>query len=269
MIGGDMRIAAVLVFALLPLAAHGGSYTIPNSFTTGTTAVASEVNANFSAAKTAIDDNDSRTTTLEAFHAPAATPEIILDDTVATDSNPEALIRGNAVSDDNGRIELMVEDNSDGTYSSGVIVQSTAGTTLVKLGAGSIAGSNFVQIAEGGAMTAQGSASITATAVAANSVALSTGTTGNYVATIADSGASEVTVSGSGSEGAAVTLAIASSITRDSELSAYTISTSDPVDGSDACADGDQWLNKSGQTIFFCVDGSTDDWWGVNLSDAP
>lgn len=105
--------------------------------------------------------------------------------------------------------------------------------------------------------------------IGANTVALSTDTTGNYVATIADSGASEVTVSGSGSEGAAVTLAIASSLTRDSELSAYTITTTDPTDGSDACTTGDQWLNTSGQTIFFCVDGSTDDWWGVNLSDAP
>lgn len=53
--------------------------------------------------------------------------------------------------------------------------------------------------------------------IAANAVALGTDTTGNYVATIADSGASEVTVSGSGSETAAVTLALESGITRDTE----------------------------------------------------
>lgn len=56
--------------------------------------------------------------------------------------------------------------------------------------------------------------------ISANAVALSTDTTGNYVATIADSGASEITVTGSGSEGAAITLAIASAIARDAEVAA-------------------------------------------------
>jgi len=36
----------------------GGSVTIPNTFTANTTAKASEVNANFSAVKTAVDGND-------------------------------------------------------------------------------------------------------------------------------------------------------------------------------------------------------------------
>ena len=56
---------------------------------------------------------------------------------------------------------------------------------------------------------------------------------------------------------------------RDSEASALTTTTSDPTDGSDACDTGDMWLNTSGHTIFFCTDGGTDDWWGVNLSDTP
>ncbi len=54
------------LFLLGVTAAWAGSYTIPNSFTSGTAAVAAEVNANFSAAKAAIDDNDSRVTTLES-----------------------------------------------------------------------------------------------------------------------------------------------------------------------------------------------------------
>lgn len=54
----------------------------------------------------------------------------------------------------------------------------------------------------------------------ADSVALGTDTTGNYVATIADSGASEITVTNGSAEGGAVTLAIASSIARDSEVAA-------------------------------------------------
>jgi len=47
------------------------------------------------------------------------------------------------------------------------------------------------------------------TTIAANSVALGTDTTGNYVATIADAGNSRITVANSGSETAAVTLDIA------------------------------------------------------------
>jgi hypothetical protein len=57
-------------------------------------------------------------------------------------------------------------------------------------------------------------------AIDANSVALGTDTTGNYVATIADSGAGEITVANSGAESAAVTLAIDSSIARDAEVAA-------------------------------------------------
>ena len=50
-------------YALLGLIAGsalmwGGSVTIPNTFTANTTAKASEVNANFSAVKTAVDGND-------------------------------------------------------------------------------------------------------------------------------------------------------------------------------------------------------------------
>jgi hypothetical protein len=47
------------------------------------------------------------------------------------------------------------------------------------------------------------------TTIAANSVALGTDTTGNYVATVADAGNSRITVANSGSETAAVTLDIA------------------------------------------------------------
>ena len=56
--------------------------------------------------------------------------------------------------------------------------------------------------------------------VGANAVALGTDTTGNYVATIADAGLGEVTVTGSGSEGAAVTIAIGGAIARDLEIAA-------------------------------------------------
>lgn len=57
----------LLAFPLLLAVLLGSTYTITNTFSSGTTAVASQVNANFSAAKTAIDDNDSRITTVEAL----------------------------------------------------------------------------------------------------------------------------------------------------------------------------------------------------------
>jgi hypothetical protein len=57
---GVSMIRLVLLLVLLPSLAWGSSYTITNTFTGGTTAVASQVNANFTAAKTAIDDNDAR-----------------------------------------------------------------------------------------------------------------------------------------------------------------------------------------------------------------
>lgn len=45
--------------------ASAGSVTIPNSFTSGTPAIAAEVNGNFTAVKSAVDDNDSRISAIE------------------------------------------------------------------------------------------------------------------------------------------------------------------------------------------------------------
>ncbi len=67
--------------------------------------------------------------------------------------------------------------------------------------------------------------------IASNAVTLSTDTTGNYVATIADSGSSTITVNNSGSEGAAVTLqAVDLTCTgclSDTELAADAVSSSE------------------------------------------
>ncbi len=60
------KIAIITVACMLlsPLA-RAGTLTVPNTFTAGTPAVAADVNANFTAAKTAVDDNDARVTALE------------------------------------------------------------------------------------------------------------------------------------------------------------------------------------------------------------
>lgn len=52
-----------VVFVLLTGPAWAGSVTIPNTFTSGTKAMAADVNANFSAVKSAVDDNDTRIST--------------------------------------------------------------------------------------------------------------------------------------------------------------------------------------------------------------
>lgn len=54
-----------LAFVLGDQMALAGELTIPNTFTSGTEARAAEVNANFTAVETEVDDNDSRITVLE------------------------------------------------------------------------------------------------------------------------------------------------------------------------------------------------------------
>jgi len=68
-------------------------------------------------------------------------------------------------------------------------------------------------IADGAITSAKIAASgITANAIGNDSVALGTKTTGNYVATVADAGAGDIVVTGSGSETAAITLDLADEI---------------------------------------------------------
>lgn len=57
--------------------------------------------------------------------------------------------------------------------------------------------------------------------------------------------------------------------TIDSELSTLTITTTAPVDGTDACTEGDSWLDHTANKFYLCVDTATDDWFGVALTDTP
>jgi hypothetical protein len=59
------RFALATLLALSAAPATAGQLTVPNSFTAGTPAKAGEVNANFTAVKTAVDDNDGRLDVLE------------------------------------------------------------------------------------------------------------------------------------------------------------------------------------------------------------
>jgi hypothetical protein len=64
-----IRLAALslAMSGMLATSAIASEVTIPNTFSAGSPAVASEVNANFSAVKTAVDDNNRRADELEAL----------------------------------------------------------------------------------------------------------------------------------------------------------------------------------------------------------
>lgn len=100
-----------------------------------------------------------------------------------------------------------------------------------------------------------GSAAINiAATIAANSVALGTDTTGNYVATIADAGNSAITVANSGAESAAVTLDIA-----DNAVALGTKTTGNYV----ATITGGNGITSSGATSGETIDHSL----SVDLTD--
>jgi hypothetical protein len=61
--------AAFLAVVVVATVALGSSLTLPFTFTAGTTARASDVNANFQAVKAAVDDNATRLSTLETLPA--------------------------------------------------------------------------------------------------------------------------------------------------------------------------------------------------------
>jgi len=114
-----------------------------------------------------------------------------------------------------GRSVLALADAAAGRTLFGLGTLATQSGTYSGTSSGTNSGDQTITLT--GDVTGSGTGSFAAT-IQANSVALGTDTTGNYVATIADSGATEITVANSGTESAAVTLAIASSIARDSEV---------------------------------------------------
>ena len=89
------QVAAMLAIALMGTAVIGyaSSVTTPHTFTAGTTISASEMNNNFAAIKAAVDDNDSRITSLTTgmgrifLPAPSSTGTFELPNGVSTSVN--------------------------------------------------------------------------------------------------------------------------------------------------------------------------------------
>jgi hypothetical protein len=59
-----LAVSLLVIVVVIPLAVAAGTVTVPNTFMNGTAADANEVNANFDAVETAVNDNDSRITAL-------------------------------------------------------------------------------------------------------------------------------------------------------------------------------------------------------------
>lgn len=93
------------------------------------------------------------------------------------------------------------------------------------LAAGAVDGGTGGEIADDSITAADIAAgAVTTSEILDDTVALTTDTSGNYVATV--TGDTEITVSGAGTEGRAVTLAIASTLTRDTELDGKSVGSS-------------------------------------------
>lgn len=147
-----------------------------------------------------------------------------------------------------------------------ILLRGSSGVTISRDANGSIAFSASVdtaQIADGAVTSAKiankgiqanniadgiitsamiSAGGITANAIGNDSVALGTKTTGNYVATIADSGSSHITVNNSGTESAAVTLSITNGAIDTAQLAA------DAVDGTkiaDDSIDSEHYVDGS------------------------
>jgi hypothetical protein len=102
---------SIITFTLIP-STHAADVTIPNSFQSGATAVASEVNANFSAVETAVNDNNRRVAELESTVATLLETISTLQDRIVEfeDSQVMALesfVTVDEVSDSRGPLVLL------------------------------------------------------------------------------------------------------------------------------------------------------------------
>ncbi len=86
-----------LMAAMAPTPASGSDITIPNTFQSGTPAVAAEVNANFTAVESAVDDNDSRIAALESAVSALQATVASQASTIATLQNNLAAVQSSQV----------------------------------------------------------------------------------------------------------------------------------------------------------------------------
>ena len=123
-----------LAVAIASGGAWAGSLTVPNTFVTGTPAVAGQVNANFTAAETAVTDNDARITTNAAS---IVNKQNRVNATCSTGSSIRVI-------NSDGSVICEVDDGGTG---GGDITAVTAGSGL---SGGGVSGEVILNVATGG-----------------------------------------------------------------------------------------------------------------------
>lgn len=117
----------LLLALLMPASAWAGSYTITNTFTGGTTAVASQVNANFTGAKTAIDDNDARLDAILASDTCTSAPCSL---TAGTTIGGVEIVLDSDIGSTVQQYNIHLADLADGSLSGSKVGTGLDGTTI-------------------------------------------------------------------------------------------------------------------------------------------
>jgi len=132
----------ILALIVTPFAANASSLSIPNTFTANTPAVAAQVNANFDAIETSVDDNDSRLDSIETIITQLQNDLVAANSTISqlqsnlnsanltisllqTDIND---IENNTVLELDGLLKLSVIDGHDTAEFTDVNIQLNNGT---------------------------------------------------------------------------------------------------------------------------------------------
>ena len=116
------------VLVSIPLLSIAGNVTIPNTFSNGAVADATQVNSNFSALETAVDDNDSRLTVLEGSLTITSDGKVGINHlTPASTFQIKSVDTDYAIRIDANGTGIMSFEH--GGAQSGYIVRNSAGTT--------------------------------------------------------------------------------------------------------------------------------------------
>ncbi len=125
-----LAVSLLVIVVLIPLAVAAGTVTVPNPFVNGTAADANEVNANFDAVETAVNDNDSRITTAQATADAAAAGHTVDTNTqlsnaeVAAAATAEGFVTGPHTTVDQAAVDAFAANDGFGLASDIAVLEA-------------------------------------------------------------------------------------------------------------------------------------------------